>query len=121
MRFLYNNKLFVRWIHCWETRNFQKPNLFMGIELLFIDSKVFLQIQINLIYNFIVNIHTNSFMIKPFQLITIQDFKRLSRNTSFLAESGIGSCWFSIVFGLLTGLGWSYCKYNLSWFSIYYV
>ena len=40
----YNNELFVRWIHCWETRNFQKPNLFMGIELLFIDSKVFLQI-----------------------------------------------------------------------------
>ncbi|WZZ71984.1 hypothetical protein YC2023_083354 [Brassica napus] len=36
---LYNNELFVRWIHCWETRNFQKPNLFMGIELLFIDSK----------------------------------------------------------------------------------
>ncbi|WZY89097.1 hypothetical protein YC2023_045832 [Brassica napus] len=36
----YNNELFVRWIHCWKTRNFQKPNLFMGIELLFIDSKV---------------------------------------------------------------------------------
>ncbi|CAN7099574.1 unnamed protein product [Brassica rapa subsp. narinosa] len=36
----YKNELFIRWIHCWEPRNFQRANLFMGIELFFIDSKL---------------------------------------------------------------------------------
>ncbi|KAF3529798.1 hypothetical protein DY000_02041584 [Brassica cretica] len=40
-----NKEVFARLIRCWETQNFKKANILMGVELLLIDSKQSTTIQ----------------------------------------------------------------------------